>query len=167
MHFTRFTIFIVLALSLRALTATRGHFRAFVATWSCTRGCCLSFIAGLDRVMLPSIWISVALVVSIPLVVAPPVVFLVSSVVSRVYRGTWSPDLVSSSKHIIVKPPEVCREHCSECCRAEDQRERLHGVTRTAHYSPLSRRAESRDWDEFYGDTKISSSGCQIFCRHL
>ena len=139
--FTHFTTFIILA-GFAPATARR-HFRAFVRRCSCR----LSLvIVSLDNVLIPIIIrISVALVVSISLVFVPPVIFLASLIVSRVYRRIRGPDLVPASKHIIVEPPEVCREDCSDRCRAEDQRERLHGLTRTAHYNPLRRRAGSRD----------------------
>ena len=160
MHFTHFTAFIVLALFSLAPATARRHFSAFVTRCSCR----LSFIiVSLNRVLIPIIiCISVALVVSISLILVPPVIFLVSLVVSRVYTRIRSPDLVPASKHIIVKPPEVCREDCSDGCRAEDQRECLHGLTRTAHYNPLRGEARAETEMEFYGDTKISSSWCKI-----
>ena len=141
--FTHFTTFIILALFGSAPATARRHFRAFVRR--VYHG--LSFVTvSLDNVLIPIIiCISVALVVSISLALIPPVIFLASLIVSRVYRRIRGPDLVPASKHIIVEPPEVCREDCSDHCRAEDQRERLHGLTRTAHYNPLRRRAGSRD----------------------
>ena len=145
--------------SLASATARR-HFSAFVTGCSCR----LSFIiVSLNRVLIPIIiCISVAFVVSISLVLVPPVIFLVSRVVSRPYPQIRSPHLVPASKHIIVKPPEVCREDCSDGCRAEDQRECLHGLTRTAHYNSLRGEARAETEMEFYGDTKISSSWCKI-----